>query len=201
MRRLRWRAGAVGARPAGPGARTVAVLRLARMAPAAPAAVVAAAVAAVALAMPAAAAGAATALEDAVAACRALAPREARLDCYEAIPLPRRPAPSAQAAAMPAAPAATAAPAADDSARFGLPAGRGAGVPDRIRSSVGPELQRWEVGTRIRLANGQVWEVIDGGAGNVGPDNREVTVRRGAMGSFFLDFSGSNHSPRVRRVQ
>ena len=203
MRRLRWRAGAAGARPAGPGAPTVTVLRLARMAPAAlaAAAVAAATAAAATAAAPAAPAGAATALEDAVAACRALAPREARLDCYEAIPLPRRPAPSAQAAATPATPGATAAPAADDSARFGLPAGRGAGVPDRIRSSVGPELQRWEVGTRIRLANGQVWEVIDGGAGNVGPDNREVTVRRGAMGSFFLDFSGSNNSPRVRRVQ
>jgi hypothetical protein len=57
------------------------------------------------------------------------------------------------------------------------------------------------VGTRIRLDNGQVWEVIDGIGAAVGPDQREVTVRRGAMGSFFLDFAGTNHSARVRRVQ
>ena len=31
--------------------------------------------------------------------------------------------------------------------------------------------------------------------------NPKVRVRRGALGAFFLEFEGSNRSPKVRRVQ
>jgi hypothetical protein len=166
----------------------------------------------VVLLMLAAAAGAASPADPLAAAlrtCRALPDREARFACYEAIALdaaaPLRPAPAAARTTetVPAAPAASVPGATPDAvAAFGLPAARAAGgTVASIRARLGPELTRWEVGTRIRLDNGQVWEVIDGIGAAVGPDQREVTVRRGAMGSFFLDFAGTNHSARVRRVQ
>jgi hypothetical protein len=53
----------------------------------------------------------------------------------------------------------------------------------------------------IPLANGQVWQIADGSARFMSLDNPKVTIRRGALGSFFLDFENDNRSPRVRRVQ
>jgi len=84
--------------------------------------------------------------------------------------------------------------------RFGLPA-RARSEPVSIDSSVSADFQGWDPNTRIRLSNGQVWQVIDGSSGALRPGQRKVTVTRGALGSFFLEFEGLNRSPRVRRVE
>lgn len=70
-----------------------------------------------------------------------------------------------------------------------------------IESSVSNDFYGWDPNTRIRLNNGQVWQVIDGSTGTVNADNRRVKVTRGALGSFFLEFEGMNKAPRVRRVE
>jgi hypothetical protein len=156
---------------------------------------VAAAVLAVAVPAPAA-------TDDAIAACRALREPSARLACYDALPLAA--VPPAPAAAPSAAAPATAAPPpapANEAARFGLPATSRAPSVDSVDSRIEGHFAGWYPGTRIRLANGQVWQVTDGTSRFADVDNPKVTVRRGAMGSFFLDIDGVNPSPRVRRVE
>jgi len=160
------------------------------------------AAAALAVAIPAPAA-----TDDAIAACRALREPSARLACYDALPLaaaPRAPAAIPPGAAPPAAapPVATPPPAAaSDAARFGLPATSGPAPVDSVDSRIEGHFAGWYPGTRIRLANGQVWQVTDGTSRFADVDNPKVTVRRGAIGSFFLDIDGVTPSPRVRRIE
>lgn len=162
----------------------------------------------------------ALALETAFGRCREIAEANARLACYDAIPFaaPRAgaaaagtPAASTAAASAASATAATpagtartaeAAPAAPSAAdRFGLAAVPAAQELQSIASSVESDFFGWGPNERIRLLNGQVWEVVDGSSGTVAPANRKVVVRRGALGSYFLEFEGLNRSPRVRRLR
>lgn len=145
---------------------------------------------------------------DAVARCQGVQDGQARLACYDAafpprVAAPARPqlAPQAapQAAPPPAPqPAPPAAPPADAVARFGLPQKE---QVEAIESRVADSFEGWGPNDRIRLQNGQVWEVVDGSSGTVTPQMRKVTVRRGSFGSFFLDFEGLIKSRKVRRVQ
>jgi len=43
--------------------------------------------------------------------------------------------------------------------------------------------------------------VTDGTSRFANVDRPKVTVKRGALGSFFLDIEGVNPAPRVRRVE
>jgi hypothetical protein len=70
-----------------------------------------------------------------------------------------------------------------------------------VQSAVGAGFEGWGPNRRIRLDNGQVWQVIDGTSVVLPPGARKVTVKRGALGSFYLDFEGLKTSPRVRRVE
>lgn len=134
--------------------------------------------------------------------CRHVVDATARLACYDAIPYV-----AAQATGPASAPSAATRPADPPSAprsaldRFGLVGRSPADELQSIASSVGADFSGWGPNERIRLDNGQVWEVVDGSSGSVGPANRKITVRRGALGSFFLDFEGLNSSPRVRRIR
>lgn len=131
--------------------------------------------------------GAVLADDDSLRRCRALAADAARLACYDAIAL----APAAAAAAA----SAVAAPA----ARFGLPEG-----PDRIervQSRIEGRFEGWRPLDRFRLANGQVWQVIDGSTGVYWLESPRVAVRRGALGSFVLEIEGVKPFVRVRRIE
>ena len=134
--------------------------------------------------------------------CAAVADGAARLACYDrAFPRPAAAAAPALAAPAPAAtPAPTAAPATSAEA-FGLPPSVAGGELQAIESRVTDDFDGWSPNDRITLANGQVWQVVDGSSGSVGPKQRRVTIRRGSMGAFFMDIEGQNKSPRVRRVQ
>jgi hypothetical protein len=144
--------------------------------------------------------------------CRAQVADAARLACYDALfgraggpaPAPATPATSA-APAVPAAAVATTAvpaaaptaPAAGGTAAFGLPAA----TPDEITSTIPGRFEGWEANTRITLANGQVWQISDGSRGVYRLVDPKVRIRKGMLGSFFLDIEGQNQTPRVRRVQ
>jgi hypothetical protein len=131
--------------------------------------------------------GAVLADDDGLRRCRALAADAARLACYDAIAL----APAAVAAAA----SAVAVPA----ARFGLPEG-----PDRIErveSRIEGRFEGWRPLDRFRLANGQVWQVIDGSTGVYWLDSPRVVVRRAALGSFVLEIEGVKPFVRVRRIE
>jgi hypothetical protein len=155
--------------------------------------------------------------------CRALAADAARLACYDALfgapgapatapataaavvpPAPPAAAAAAAAAAPPApaagpgnAPAAAAGPAAVSA--FGLP--QPSSPLGEISSHIPGRFTGWDPNTLITLANGQVWQIADRSRGTYQLDGPKVKVRKGALGSFFLEIEGQNQTPRVRRVQ
>jgi hypothetical protein len=146
--------------------------------------------------------------------CRAISDWFKRLACYDALPVTGSPAPAqpgvagkapAAAAGSTAAPAATAAAAAPASPQqqFGLeerpkPA---AEVVQTIVSTIPGHFEGWKPRTLIELANGQIWRITDDSTRYMDLDNPRVTIRRGMLGSFFMDFDGDNRSPRVQRVK
>jgi len=165
--------------------------------------------AALALVTPLLAAG-----ETDVQRCRALAADAARLACYDTL-FGRPGSPATAAATAPAtATAATAARAATSAppaaatpspapdaavAAFGLP--QPAAPVDAISSHIPGRFTGWEPNDRITLANGQVWQIADRSRGAYQLQDPKVSVRKGALGSYFLEIEGQNQSPRVRRVQ
>lgn len=145
--------------------------------------------------------------------CPSIEDPAARLACYDALLPPTTPgprSPSAQTAPAPAtapvAAAAVALPAQagrqpESDASFGLPErGRAADV-QAIESSTGPGFVEWGPNERIRLQNGQVWQVTDGSRGTLRHVPSKVTVRKGLLGAYFMEFQGMNRSPKVERVQ
>lgn len=162
--------------------------------------------------------------QDSLQRCRALADSSARLACYDALAdaarvpvapgVPATPAqpvtaatqaPATKAATLavvpPAAAAVAAPPARSGEAAFGLPEAKRPGAAESVESAVGPSFSGWGPNTRIRLANGQVWQVVDGTSVALPEGPRKVSVKRGALGSYYLDFDGLKTSPRVRRVE
>jgi len=139
-----------------------------------------------------------TALADdaALLKCRTLSDTATRVACYDAIPVGAA-GPGAAAAAAAAAPART------PEQNFGLEAVKQREAqPASIRSTVVGDFDGWGPGSQIRLANGQVWRVIDG-SDAVLPRTKDaaVTIERNVFGTLFLKVDGGNSSAKVRRVQ
>ena len=133
--------------------------------------------------------GVALAADPTLQQCRAIPDAAARLACYDALPLP-------------AVPPAVAAPAPEAPTQFGLvrEAPPVVELPS-IESTIPGHFDGWYPNRRIRLANGQVWQVADGSTRFYDLDNPKVTIRRGVLGAFYLDLSVDNRSIRVRRVE
>lgn len=145
------------------------------------------------------ASGSALANDGALLKCRAIADVTARVACYDAIPVGQAHAAAvaAQPAAAPAASARTA------EANFGMEAAKKREAePKRIQSTIVGDFDGWGANTRIKLANGQVWRVIDNSEA-VLPRRADtpVTIERNVFGSLFLRVDGTNSSARVRRVE
>lgn len=70
-----------------------------------------------------------------------------------------------------------------------------------MTSSLPGLFQGWGPNARLRLANGQVWQVVDGSSAALYLRDPAVTVRRAALGSYLMEIAGTNHAPRVRRVE
>jgi hypothetical protein len=138
------------------------------------------------------ASGTARADDAALLKCRTLSDTAMRVACYDAIPV---------GAAGPAT--AAAAPARTPEQNFGLEAVKQREAqPASIRSTVVGDFDGWGPGSQIRLANGQVWRVIDG-SDAVLPRTKDaaVTIERNVFGTLFLKVDGGNSSAKVRRVQ
>jgi hypothetical protein len=145
--------------------------------------------------------------------CRRLDDATRRLACYDAIKVaaPEAAKASAPAAGLPAAAAATgsaaptpaaAAPARDATTAFGLPQSANPQAVDVIESTVGPMFSGWRPRDRIRLGNGQVWEVIDEVSGTIEPKPLiKVRIKRGLFGGYTMEFEGINRWAQVRRLQ
>jgi hypothetical protein len=140
--------------------------------------------------------------------CRAIKDSAARLACYDGIAVPSaaaaQPKSGAPAAAASAsAPKASATPAAPatPAQQFGLESKTPVAQLDSVESTVPGLFKGWSANTIITLANGQQWQISDGSSGYVNMENAKVKIKRGFMGSFYLDIEGNNRVPRVRRVK
>jgi len=137
--------------------------------------------------------------DEAILGCRAKTDTAARLACYDAIQVNTRPAAVSAAAAV--APAAAPARGAEQS--FGMEAVRQQEeAPKSIDSTVAGDFDGWGPNSRIRLANGQVWRIVDGSEAVLPRmKNPKVTIERNVFGTLFLKVEGSNNSAKVKRVQ
>ena len=124
--------------------------------------------------------------------CRGLTDAMARLACYDALPLPSVAAKSAPAVV-------TIAP--QTTAQFGLESKTYKSELDLIESRIVGRFEGWSAGSRIKLENGQIWQVSDDTSRYLDMNNPKVVVRRGVLGVFYLEIDGTNHSPKVKRVQ
>jgi hypothetical protein len=123
---------------------------------------------------------AALADDSAVLKCRALAEAASRLACYDAMPLG----------------AASAADFGSETVRKKPDA-----QPASMESTVAGEFEGWGPNSRIRLANGQVWRVVDESSAVLPRrSNTKVRIERNLFGTLFLQVEGTNQSAKVRRV-
>jgi len=143
--------------------------------------------------------GAVLADDAAILKCRALPDTGARLACYDAIPVGTI---SAAATLRPAA-TAPAVPAATPEQRFGMEQTRPVETaPKSIESTIEGRFSGWGPTTRFKLANGQVWRIVDGSSAEFAPSmQQKVRIVRNVFGTMFLEIEGSNNSPKVRRVE
>jgi hypothetical protein len=134
------------------------------------------------------ASGAALAADDAMLKCRSLGDAASRLACYDAIPLGQAPAPAA---------------ARTTEQSFGMETVKKAEeAPKAIDSTIAGDFDGWGPNARIKLANGQVWQVVDGSEAVLARmHNPKVRIERNFIGTLFLSVEGSNNSAKVRRVQ
>lgn len=166
---------------------------------------------------------AALADDGALLRCRQVKDVPTRVACYDAIPIGASGAsgtgtvavPAMAAAVNPAVAAVPVAPAPVPAAptraqleqSFGketvaVPAAVAASTRvDAISSSIAGHFDGWGPNQRIRLANGQVWRVIDGSNATLDLDNPAVTLKRSFSGAVFLNIAGTNNSPKVLRVE
>ena len=158
--------------------------------------------------------GSALADDRALLQCRTIADVAGRVACYDAIPVApaagnvgATAAPAAAPAAMQAAPVARtaqAAPAANTEAGFGLDTIAKDRTADlkSIESTVVGKIEGWGPTTQFKLANGQVWRVVDGSSEwFIERTNPKVVLTRNAIGTVFFEVDGAKQPPRVRRVQ
>ena len=147
--------------------------------------------------------GSALADDAAMLQCRSIADVPARVACYDAIPVG-----AAAPLAAPGVAAAAAAPTPQQREQaFGMASVKApkSAVPEQdnsISSTIAGRFDGWSGNELVRLANGQVWRVVDGSSAVLSPvSNAKVTVERNFIGTFFLKIEGTNNSPKVRRVQ
>ena len=110
------------------------------------------------------------------------------------------PAAAPAVAAKPAAPQAAATPP-TPAQQFGMESKTPAAQLDAIESTIPGMFEGWGPNTVIALANGQSWQVSDGSTGYIRSENVKVKIRRAFMGSFVMEFEGSNRVAKVRRVK
>jgi hypothetical protein len=127
--------------------------------------------------------------------CRAIADSAQRLACYDALPIgaPR----AAPQAAAPSAPTT----AQSLLSRFGFEQRVQPDELPSVESHIPGRFEGWGPSDVIKLANGQAWQIADGSSRRAWAENPKATVRRGALGAFYLEIDRINPSPRVRRVQ
>lgn len=144
-----------------------------------------------------------------LAECRAIEAAAERLLCYDRLVDESR-TPEARAARFGAEtlpkpkpkpdPAPTVEPPADP-APESVPETVAVEDPDEIHSKIAGRFEGWTRGTRLKLENGQVWEVIGSRRVYHVAEAPEVSIRHSWSGAYWLKVDGLNHRAKVRRVK
>lgn len=125
-----------------------------------------------------------------------------RLDCYDAA---ARSIPPPAAAAPAPAPVVAAVTSARDFGAETMPSGTApdaAANDDRIQSRLIGSFKGWWPGLRFKLENGQVWQYDGQDEATFGEQqNPLITVRKSAVGSYWLTASGQAAEVQVRRLK
>lgn len=146
-------------------------------------------------------AGSALADDAAMLQCRAIAEVPARVACYDAIPVGAA-APLAAPVAAAAAPKPQQREQAFGMATVKAPKSVTSEQDNSISSTIAGRFDGWSGNELVRLANGQVWRIVDGSSAVLSPmTDARVKVERNVIGTYFLKIEGTNNSPKVRRVQ
>ncbi|SFM84918.1 hypothetical protein [Rugamonas rubra] len=148
--------------------------------------------------------GAALADDAALLRCRALPDGPQRLACYNAIvvaPAGSGPAVGANAGAPFAAPAQAPSRAQLEQAFGKEPPALQAMRLASLTTRVAGRFDGWVANQTIRLANGQLWRVVDGSDDVLDADSPAATLQRGLLGAIYLDIDGAHRRPRVQRVE
>ncbi len=117
--------------------------------------------------------------------CRVIADDKARLACFDAlVPVPSR---------------GVSAPAPAAGSGFGLD--KPAAQPESVTTTYPGTFSGWAPRQRLRLANGQVWQVADDSDGVYDLRDPKVTIRRTVFGAYVMEIEGAKRTLRVRRVE
>ncbi len=105
----------------------------------------------------------------------------------------------------PAQPVTAAAPASErmvvTEADFGLENKRIAESIQHIVTRYDGDFTGWSGKTLFRLENGQVWKQAQNGRVSYRASRPEITIKRGALGSFRMAVEGLNRTVRVERIK
>jgi hypothetical protein len=75
-------------------------------------------------------------------------------------------------------------------------------VPSEIRSPIIGKFTGWKGGTTFELENGQIWRQADNGSFYMpGLKSPTAVIRKGLLGTFFLNVEGYNSRVKVVRVK
>jgi len=86
-------------------------------------------------------------------------------------------------------------------ADFGLPQKPAFERSEALETSVTGSFDGWGPDEKITLANGQVWQIIDGSSAGYSLRDPKVRITRGMFGTFFMQVDGVSQTPKVRRVR
>ncbi|WP_018624527.1 hypothetical protein [Kangiella aquimarina] len=150
--------------------------------------------------------------------CAAITDDTKRLACYDQF-LKNRQAPAKpEPAAQPAKPADPAKPAMPEQAQkpapkaevvskkdrveeFGKERMREEGKLDSLTATAIGSFHEWKDGLKIKLDNGQVWEIIDSRTGFYKIQNPTVIIDKGFMNSYRMQVKGRNQRYSVIRIK
>jgi hypothetical protein len=124
--------------------------------------------------------------------CAELRESAPRLACYDAQAARLRQAPAGRSPARRAP---------ERVAAFGAPQRVPAQEIDAVQSRILGLFEGWDPGQVLLLENGQRWRIADGSSATLRLRDPKVTVRRAALGTFRIEFEGSNQTARVKRMQ
>ena len=72
---------------------------------------------------------------------------------------------------------------------------------EAITARIDGPFSGWRAGSDIRLANGQVWRIIDGSLYTERVDAPAVRIEPGLLGAWYLKVDGQTNRAKVRRIK